>query len=535
MKKDKCKAFALGIGMLLMVAGGVAGRIAFTNAVNMEISIGELSVEVPENALAPNVNSFLNIRYQPSVNSAVIGKLYPGDLVKFVGTNGDWTQVQIDGQIGYVSSQYVLTGTALKKYIKNNLDKFKVAAVQTDKSFQAVYKKEKDAQEDDSTMAMIGTIKKSTVAYATKSTSATTNKGYKKVKKSMVAVDGLRMRSKPSLDGVIYTVLGKGTVLDVISKKQSGWYKIKYEGRTGYVSSAYCTDVTVNKKKSNIVSKLSKGERYTVQEVTKNWVALQLDIGVAYVLRKDCKVITQTSQEEDNVVGWLENNETCQVRQVVDDMAYISLTDGKQGYILANVLQGSIAYSEISLNQLVIEKEQEKLLVSNQNSASGGVNSTDTTDSAASKAESVVTTAPTAQVFSTAVPVKVNLENVSDTRRNLVNYALTFVGNKYVWGGNSLTEGVDCSGFTQQIFLQYGVKLNRCSYQQPENGTEISFEQLRPGDLVFYFDQTTQRIGHVAIYIGDGYIVHAKSSKAGITTSAWNYRTPYKAVNVLGD
>ena len=532
MKKDKCKAFVFGLGMLGLIVGGIVGRTVFTNAVNMEISIGELNVEVPENALAPDVNSSLNIRYQPSVNSAVIGKLYTGDLVKSVGSDGNWTQVEVDGQIGYVSSQYVLAGNELKKYIKNNLDKFNVEAVQTDKSFQAVYKKKKDAQEDDSTIEMIGTMKKSTVAYATKSTSATTKKGYKKVKKSMVAVDGLRMRSKPSLDGEIYTVLGRGTILDIVSKKQSGWYKIKYDGRTGYVSSAYCADVTVKQKKSNIVTKLSKGQKYIVDEVSQNWVALQLDTGIAYVLRNTCKVVTKTTQEENNVVGWLENNETCQVCQVVDDMAYISLADGNQGYIPADTLQASIAYSDISFDQSVIEKEQKKLLVAQQNSASVGESSTGKVDSGAGV---TATAAPTAQAVSTAAPVQINLENVSETRRNLVNYALTFVGNKYVWGGNSLTEGVDCSGFTQQIFLQYGVKLNRCSYQQPENGTEISFDQLRPGDLVFYFDQTTQRIGHVAIYIGDGYIVHAKSSKAGITTNEWNYRTPYKAVNVLGD
>ncbi len=77
--------------------------------------------------------------------------------------------------------------------------------------------------------------------------------------------------------------------------------------------------------------------------------------------------------------------------------------------------------------------------------------------------------------------------------------------------------------------------LDRCSYQQAENGTEISFEQLRAGDLLFYFDKELQRIGHVAIYMGDGKIVHAKSKADGITTGSWNYRTPYKAVNVIGD
>ena len=112
--------------MLGLIVGGIVGRTVFTNAVNMEISIGELNVEVPENALAPDVNSSLNIRYQPSVNSAVIGKLYTGDLVKSVGSDGNWTQVEVDGQIGYVSSQYVLAGNELKKYIKNIKNKIRM-------------------------------------------------------------------------------------------------------------------------------------------------------------------------------------------------------------------------------------------------------------------------------------------------------------------------------------------------------------------------------------------------------------------------
>ncbi len=122
-------------------------------------------------------------------------------------------------------------------------------------------------------------------------------------------------------------------------------------------------------------------------------------------------------------------------------------------------------------------------------------------------------------------------EGVSDVRVSLVNYAMQFIGNPYVWGGTSLTKGCDCSGYVQSIFKKYGYSLPRTSREQARVGTKISLANARPGDLVFYGKGKT--INHVGIYIGNGQIVNASNKRTGIKVSNATYRTPYAVRRIL--
>lgn len=122
--------------------------------------------------------------------------------------------------------------------------------------------------------------------------------------------------------------------------------------------------------------------------------------------------------------------------------------------------------------------------------------------------------------------------DVSEVRKELCEYALQFVGNPYVWGGTSLTNGADCSGFTLSIFSNYNISLPHYSASQSNYGTEISTSDVQPGDLLFY-GSSASNISHVAIYIGNGQIVHASDERTGICISNMNYRTPVKAVSLL--
>ncbi len=122
-------------------------------------------------------------------------------------------------------------------------------------------------------------------------------------------------------------------------------------------------------------------------------------------------------------------------------------------------------------------------------------------------------------------------QGVSDVRVDLVQYACQFVGNPYVWGGTSLTRGADCSGFVMSVFANYGVSLPHSSVSQANCGTKISSSEAQPGDLFFYGNGS--RINHVAIYIGNGRVVHASSPKTGIKISGAFYRNPVKVVRVL--
>ena len=122
-------------------------------------------------------------------------------------------------------------------------------------------------------------------------------------------------------------------------------------------------------------------------------------------------------------------------------------------------------------------------------------------------------------------------KGVSDVRVDLVNYAKQFLGNPYVWGGTSLTNGADCSGFVQSIFKKYGVSLPRTSSAQSAVGSKVSLSDAQPGDLVFY--AKNGRVNHVAIYIGNGQVIHASNARTGIKISNASYRTPYAVKRVL--
>lgn len=120
---------------------------------------------------------------------------------------------------------------------------------------------------------------------------------------------------------------------------------------------------------------------------------------------------------------------------------------------------------------------------------------------------------------------------VSSLRQQIVNFALRFEGNPYVWGGTSLTRGADCSGFTQSVFKNFGIYIPRTSRAQAYGGKRVSMDKIQPGDLIFY--TKNGRINHVVIYIGNGKVIGAASRKEGITIKNYKYRKPYMAVSYI--
>ncbi|MCM1039466.1 MAG: NlpC/P60 family protein [Roseburia sp.] len=124
-------------------------------------------------------------------------------------------------------------------------------------------------------------------------------------------------------------------------------------------------------------------------------------------------------------------------------------------------------------------------------------------------------------------------QGVSDVRVDLCQYAKEYLGNPYVWGGTSLTNGADCSGYVLSVFKKYNVSLPHSSRAQANCGTTIKLSEAKPGDLVFYGNGQT--INHVAIYIGGGQVIHASNPRTGIRISNVSYRTPIKVVRILQD
>lgn len=124
------------------------------------------------------------------------------------------------------------------------------------------------------------------------------------------------------------------------------------------------------------------------------------------------------------------------------------------------------------------------------------------------------------------VMIPINLGDDISIGEEIASYAQLFIGNPYEWGGESLTDGADCSGFTKSIYSNFGISLPHNASSQSLCGNEVSVTEILPGDLIFYSGE--EGIDHVAIYIGDGQIVHASNSKpypdGGIKISKYDYR-----------
>lgn len=246
---------------------------------------------------------------------------------------------------------------------------------------------------------------------------------------------------------------------------------------------------------------------------------------------------------DSKVVGKMSNHDACEILEEKD--GWIKIKSGKvKGYVKSGyLLMGDAALA-------IAEKEVET--VATVNTTTLRVREDKSTDSAivslVGEGEDLIVEkivddwykvevddqkgyisgeyVTISQKLPTASSVE-ELENgtgVSDTRVSLVQYALQFVGNRYVWGGTSLTNGIDCSGFTMQIYARYGISLPHHAASQPGYGTRISVSDAQPGDLFFYGSGST--ISHVGIYIGNGQIVHASNARTGIKISSAYYRTP---------
>ena len=262
--------------------------------------------------------------------------------------------------------------------------------------------------------------------------------------------------------------------------------------------------------------------------------------------------IRQEASTDSEVVGILTNHNACELLEDAGD--WYKVTSGKvTGYVSKQYLvtgdeAESIAEQEIKTVATVntetlnvrAEKSTEAAVLSQVgnseaftvNSVADGWVEISVDDSVGYISQDYVTLAQALPTAKTIEQVKYG-DGVSDVRASVVSYALQFVGNRYVWGGTSLENGIDCSGFTMRILGKYGVSLPHSSKAQPSCGTKISASDAKPGDLFFYGSGSS--ISHVAIYIGNGQIVHASNKRDGIKVSNAYYRNPICVARYLPD
>ena len=326
----------------------------------------------------------------------------------------------------------------------------------------------------------------------------------------------------------------------------------------------YGDELTVAQNDNNVVTASAQGAPQTddasqeseqANEAAQTPTAAQTcgytNLGMSVISSGNLN-IRQEASTDSEVVGILTNHNACELLEDAGD--WYKVTSGKvTGYVNKQYLvtgdeAESIAEQEIKTVATVntetlnvrAEKSTEAAVLSQVgnseaftvNSVADGWVEISVDDSVGYISQDYVTLAQALPTAKTIEQVKYG-DGVSDVRASVVSYALQFVGNRYVWGGTSLEKGVDCSGFTMRILGKYGISLPHSSKAQPSYGTKISASEAKPGDLFFY--GSGRSISHVAIYIGNGQIVHASNKRDGIKVSNAYYRNPICVARYLPD
>ena len=326
----------------------------------------------------------------------------------------------------------------------------------------------------------------------------------------------------------------------------------------------YGAELTVAQNDSNVVTASAQGAPQTddasqepeqANEAAQTPTAAQTcgytNLGMSVISSGNLN-IRQEASTDSEVIGILTNHNACELLE--DAGEWYKVTSGKvTGYVNKQYLvtgdeAESIAEQEIKTVATVntetlnvrAEKSTEAAVLSQVgnseaftvNSVADGWVEISVDDSVGYISQDYVTLAQALPTAKTIEQVKYG-DGVSDVRASVVSYALQFVGNRYVWGGTSLEKGIDCSGFTMRILGKYGISLPHSSKAQPSYGTKISASEAKPGDLFFY--GSGRSISHVAIYIGNGQIVHASNKRDGIKVSNAYYRNPICVARYLPD
>ena len=333
--------------------------------------------------------------------------------------------------------------------------------------------------------------------------------------------DYVNVRKKPNVESKIVGKIYDGCAATIIST-EGEWYKIESGNVKGYIKAEYFLTGKEGRKaaiKEGYVVGTVNTETLNVRETqsTESTILTQIPEGGEYDVIKYGDGWVKVNIDGD-VQGWV-SQEFMDIS--VDYDTALTLKEEKKMLEEKERREREAAEAEERMRQAEAEEESRRAA---EQEAANSYNDNSYNDNSYSNYEEP-TEAPT------QAP-SYDSSSSSATRDAVVAYASQFIGNPYVYGGTSLTNGTDCSGFTMGVYAKFGYSLPHSSAAQSGYGSSVSLDSLLPGDLLFY--SNGGGIGHVAIYMGGGQIVHASTERTGITVSNAFYRTPVCARRLIG-
>ena len=479
----------LWITSCILAAGLTMNLAGVVNAADAET--GEL--------IFAQCESYINIRSEADENSEVVAKLYNDGSATVEETDEDgWYKIKSGNAIGYVKSEYFATGEQAKEI--------------ADK-----------------------------VAYNV----------------AVVNAEALNVRATPSEESTVIDVASESEELEVVDTSGE-WATVALGNDVyGFIHPDYCeyktyypTAVTLEEEADRQAAEEAKAKEETVtekpaEEASYKEVSENTDISdsedVSYAedtASADATYTDETPSTEEAYVDEIPETDAVYTDETPStDTAYVDETP-ETDVPYTEAPETDAPYTEAPETEAPYTEAPETEAPYTEAPETEAPYTeapeteapyTEAPETEAPYTEAPETEAPYTEVPETEAPYTETPETEapasdSSVGQEIANYAVQFVGNPYVYGGTSLTNGTDCSGFTQSVMANFGIYIARTAADQAYGGTSVSVSDIQPGDLLFYSDGSG--ISHVALYIGGGQIVHAATESQGIIISSYNYDSP---------
>ena len=406
---------------------------------------------------------YINIRESASTDSAVTAKIYNNGSATIEEQDGDWYKIRSGNAEGYVKAEYFVTGEAADAVAQKAA--YNVAMVHpTDLNIRS------DANEDSEVLAT----------------------AHEKDELEVVAWDGDWM--KVALGGDVY-----------------GYVNAYYVDYKTY----YPTAETIEEEQARLSAEQEAAEATDYETSDESSETLPEETYEEPAQEDSSYVEEPSDSNGSDETTWTEAPAT-------DETVWTEAPETDAPYTEAPQTDET-TWTEAPETDAPYTEAPETDAPYTEAPQTDETTWTEAPETEAPYTEAPETDAPYTEAPETEAPAT-EAPSTSGVGQQIADFAVQYVGNPYVWGGTSLTEGADCSGFVQTVFANFGLYLSRTAESQSYGGTSISLDNLQPGDLLFY--NSTGSIDHVAIYIGGGQIVHAANSSKGIIISNAYYQTP---------
>lgn len=447
-------------------------------------------------------DEYINVRSDASADSEVLGKVYNNGSVTILSQVGDWYEVQSGNAVGYVKADYFATGAeadAIAEEVAYN-----VATV-----YPEALVIRAEASEDAESIGM----------------------AYSSDELEVVQYEGDWM--KVALGNDVY-----------------GYVNAYYVGYDTYYATAETLEEEQARLDAEWIAYLEQqeAERIAAEQAYLEAIAAQeaqaaadaaaaeaaYQAQLAAAAQQQATVSTQTSSDAQAAADqayqeYLEAQAAADAAtQTSDEQAvYDTAAAAQQEY--QEFLAAQAAADQAAVDQANAAAQAQAAADAAAAQAAADQAAADAAAAqaaadAAAQAQAEAAAQAQAEAEAAANAAAQEQSSSSTVGQQIVNFATQFVGNPYVWGGTSLTNGADCSGFTQSVMANFGISIPRTAASQSGSGTAVELSEIQAGDLLFYSGGSG--INHVTIYMGNGQVVHASSSTTGIIISDYNYRTP---------